>query len=67
MEQTLKRPKGIDQEDEDELLNFQEQFLKNRPEMPAAKVIKINNNNNSNSQNQNKTDSKPRIEIDCNI
>ncbi len=37
----LKRPKRFDKEDEDELIAFQESFLKNQSnEQPAAKCIK---------------------------
>lgn len=41
---TLKRPKRIgDDEDEDELMRFQEEFLKNKAsrEQPAAKVVRV--------------------------
>lgn len=39
----LKRPQRIGQEDEDELLAFQEQFLKNKKaanDQPAAKCVR---------------------------
>jgi hypothetical protein len=74
MEYHLKRPKRAGEEDEDDLLAFQEAFLKNKSEQPAAKVIKTNQNRASDDTNSNQDarqsqsqilQSKNKIEIDC--
>ena len=36
----LKRPKRLQEEDEDDLLEFQRQFLQNKTDQPAAKVVR---------------------------
>jgi hypothetical protein len=70
MEYHLKRPKRVGEEDEDDLLAFQEAFLKNKSEQPAAKVIKTSQAKASDEeQNENKESTKiltkPKIQIDC--
>lgn len=69
MEYNLKRPKRINEEDEDELLRFQEEFLKNKSsQQPAAKVVKRETNVVDESQKGNKlTDKKSKCHIDCNL
>ena len=71
MEYNLKRPKRIGEEDEDDLLVFQEQFLKNKSEKPAAKVIKINpvssERDDISSKQQQKASVKQKIQIDCKL
>ena len=43
MNSNIKRPKRIDQENEDDLLAFQEEFLRSKSqEQPAAKVVRMN-------------------------
>lgn len=69
MEYNLKRPKRINEEDEDELLRFQEEFLKNKSsQQPAAKVVKRETTVIDESQKGNKlTDKKSKFHIDCNL
>ncbi|RNA07214.1 RNA polymerase II-associated 1 [Brachionus plicatilis] len=43
MSVNLKRPKGIGEEDEDELFKFQEEFLRQKSLQPSAKVVKLTN------------------------
>ena len=40
MEFNLKRPKRVGEESEEDLIKFQEDFLKNKLGQPAAKVVK---------------------------
>ena len=64
MEFNLKRPKRIDEEDEDDLIRFQEEFLKNKSsEQPAAKVIRRNEDNEKSSQ---PIKAPNKFQIDCN-
>ncbi len=47
MNYNLRRPKRISQEDEDDLIEFQEKFLQNKNnEQPAAKCIRTQVNEN---------------------
>lgn len=41
MNVNLKRPKGISEEDENELFKFQEEFLNQKSLQPSAKVVKL--------------------------
>jgi hypothetical protein len=69
MDYHLKRPKRVGEEDEDDLLAFQEAFLKNKSEQPAAKVIKISQNKpdtNEQDVKASQPQSKNKFEIDCN-
>ncbi|CAF0788208.1 unnamed protein product [Brachionus calyciflorus] len=45
MNSNLKRPKGLSEEDEDELFRFQEEFLRNKTSQPAAKVVRVTREN----------------------
>ena len=65
MNTNFKRPKRIDQENEDDLLAFQEEFLKNRAgqDPPAAKVIRMNSS--STAPQETKTQKKTATEFDC--
>lgn len=65
----LKRPKRIGEENEDDLIRFQEEFLKNQSVQPAATVVKKNkltdeNNPINNVQNKNSRP-KQKVEINC--
>lgn len=62
----IKRPKRVGEEDEDELIRFQEEFLKNKSnEQPAAKVVRLNPNNNLTCKNEDNKSSKI-LDIDRN-
>jgi hypothetical protein len=66
MEYTLKRPQRIADEDEDDILAFQEEFLRKKSEIPAAKVIKVNNEASNQRDETNKdSDKKNKVIIDC--
>ena len=77
MSLNLKRPKRIGEEDEEDLIRFQEEFLKNKAQQPAAKVIKkqprndlteLAETNLDKKENEHiKEMSKKRPQIDCNI
>lgn len=77
MSLNLKRPKRINEEDEDDLLRFQEEFLKNKSnQQPAAKVIRKTNADDSKklgdnliepTNDENNLIHSKRIEIDCNF
>jgi hypothetical protein len=65
----LKRPKRIGEENEDDLIRFQEEFLKNQSVQPAATVVKKNkltdvNDTTNNVQNKNSRP-KQKVEINC--
>jgi hypothetical protein len=62
----IKRPKRIgDEETEDELLKFQEEFLRNKKDsQPAAKVYRPNNNNNNNNSNNKNEIQQEKIDFD---
>ncbi len=60
----LKRPKRVNDEDEDDLIAFQENFLKNKTnEQPAAKCIKKQKPPVDESAQKNAT----KKEINCKI
>ena len=59
MSLNLKRPKRG--EDEDDLLEFQEQFLKNMNQQPSAKVIKETDTSQLNKETTQDTD----VKMDC--
>ena len=64
----LKRPKRIGEESEDDLIRFQEEFLKNKSVQPAATVIKKNKLTDENATNNvpNKNSRpKQKVEINC--
>lgn len=60
----LKRPKRVSEEDEDDLLAFQEQFLKSRVDQPAAKVVKVSQNEEP-VKKENVVEKKSQMVIDC--
>ena len=65
----LKRPKRLGEENEDDLIRFQEEFLKNKSDQPAATVIKKhktteNETNSAPESNMNNQHSK-KVVIDC--
>ena len=66
----LKRPKRINEEDEDDLLKFQEEFLKNKAQIgePAAKVIRnpitADGNQSEQSNNINKEKKSEKTKFD---
>jgi len=64
----LKRPKRIGEEDEEDLIRFQEEFLKNKSVQPAATVVKKNKTTDEKTaENGQKSQPKPRVEINCKI
>lgn len=67
MNYNLKRPKRIDEESEEDLLKFQEEFLKNRKstDVPAAKVIKKKDSDNVQSTQATRKNITKKIEYDC--
>ncbi len=82
MNYNLKRPKRIGEEDEDDLLAFQEEFLKSKSEQPAAKVIRVKKEDNAQTnphksateeeekkqeKDENKPNLKNKVQIDCNF
>lgn len=70
MSLTLKRPKRIGEEDEEDLIRFQEEFLRNKNEQPAAKVIKKQQKSEDTIENEKQNDQpikKNKIEIDCKL
>jgi hypothetical protein len=70
MNYNLKRPKRIGEEDEDDLIKFQEEFLKNKQDRPAATVVKkqpkIETQNDEQPPKENVEEKRARVEIDCN-
>jgi hypothetical protein len=65
MEQSLKRPKGIDKEDEFELLAFQEEFLKSKQRQePAAKLIRVSESTTATKLEENKNESFDKLKSD---
>ena len=68
----LKRPKRLGEENEDDLIQFQEEFLKNKSVQPAATVIKktkpseILPDVKEADESRTRT-AKQKIEIDCKI
>jgi len=61
MEFNLKRPKRVGEESEEDLLKFQEDFLKNKLGQPAAKVVKTYETGGEKKVEENK------FQIDCNF
>ena len=65
MNSNIKRPKRIDQENEDDLLAFQEEFLKGKSQdQPAAKVIRMNSTSSS-AQKETNGREKASSNYDC--
>lgn len=63
---SLKRPKRIDEEDEDELMRFQEEFLKNKSiEQPAAKVIRCSDVSQNDTSTSKNTKKPVQTQFDC--
>lgn len=69
MNYNLKRPKRIGEEDEDDLIKFQEEFLKNKQDRPAATVVKkqakIETQTDEQPVKENVQERTARVEIDC--
>lgn len=63
MNSNLKRPKGIGEEDEEELFKFQEEFLRQKSTQPSAKVVKLSKNEKITNLPDQAKNSKPKI--DC--
>ena len=62
----LKRPKRLGEEDEEDLIRFQEEFLKNKSVQPAATVVKKNKLTYEKPENNaQKSRPKQKVEIDC--
>jgi hypothetical protein len=59
MEINLKRPKRVGEESEEDLLKFQEDFLKNKLGQPAAKVVKTYENDSG------KKSEEKKLQVDC--
>jgi hypothetical protein len=64
----LKRPKRLGEEDEEDLIRFQEEFLKNKSVQPAATVVKKNKPTDEKPENNvQKSRPKQKVEIDCKL